>query len=62
MYIGMAMGIQWVGYYSIHPYTWMAIRPRSDGHPQKIPVMGRVKPRFHGYGVKLRVIGAGMGT
>ncbi|AES63917.1 hypothetical protein MTR_2g014810 [Medicago truncatula] len=28
----------------------MAIGPRLDGYPQKIPTMGRVKPRFHGYG------------
>jgi len=27
----------------------MAIGPRLDGHPQKIPAMDRVKPRFYGY-------------
>ena len=29
----------------------MTIGPRPDGHPQKIPAMGRVKPRFYGYGL-----------
>jgi len=30
----------------------MAIGPSPDGHPQKIPATGRIKPRFlgHGYG------------
>jgi len=27
---------------------WMTIGPRSDGYSQKIPLIGRVKPRFHG--------------
>jgi len=37
----------------MHKYPFqvgMAIGPRSNGYPQKIPIMGRVKPRFHGYG------------
>jgi len=33
-----------------HTVIGMAIGPRSDGHPQKIPAIGRVKPRFLGYG------------
>ncbi|AES80985.1 hypothetical protein MTR_7g087240 [Medicago truncatula] len=28
----------------------MAIGPRPYGHLQKIPALGRVKPRFHGSG------------
>jgi len=27
----------------------MTIGPRPDGYPQKIPTMGRVKPRFQGF-------------
>jgi len=29
----------------------MAIGPKPYGHPQKIPTMGRVKPRFMGLGL-----------
>ena len=29
----------------------MTIGPRPDGHPQEKPAMGRVKPRFYGYGL-----------
>jgi len=31
-------------------FIGMAIGPMFKGYPQKIPTMGRVKPRFYGSG------------